>query len=215
MKTRILILGAAGEIGRLMTDLLLKQTDASLVLYARNAHSRLKVTDKDRITLVDGDFNEENKLTKAMKDVTIVYVNHMADKEAIQAIASAMKSSGITRVIAATILGIYDEVPGAFGNWNKQMVGARRIHEVAEATKLFENQFFDYTLLRLTWLYNENGNTSYMLTQKGQPFIGAQVTRQAVAKLILDIVTSEDSRFVKQSLGVSEPDTNWDKPSFY
>jgi hypothetical protein len=58
-------------------------------------------------------------------------------------------------------------------------------------------------------------NTNYMLTQKGEPFVGAEVTRQAVAQLIVDIVSADDSRFIKKSLGVSESKTDWDKPSFY
>ena len=212
---KMLILGAAGEISRMLTDLFLKQTDANVVLFARNAHARLSVTDRTRETLIDGDFKEDEKLKEAMPGVDVVYINSMGDKEAMLAIANAMKSTGIKRVVGATILGIYDEVPGAFGNWNRRMVGLGRIRQVAEATKVFEDAAFDYTLLRLTWLYNQEGNTNYMLTQKGEPFVGAQITRQAVAKLIVDIITSIDDRFIKKSLGVSEPHTNWDKPSFY
>ncbi|WP_394334003.1 NAD(P)H-binding protein [Chryseolinea serpens] len=43
-----LILGAAGQIGKTLTDYLLKQTNHELVLYARNANRRLKVTDPKR-----------------------------------------------------------------------------------------------------------------------------------------------------------------------
>ncbi|MBO3272365.1 hypothetical protein [Hymenobacter defluvii] len=52
----ILILGAAGEIARMATDSLLRQTDATLILYARSATSRLKVADAQRVRLVDSDF---------------------------------------------------------------------------------------------------------------------------------------------------------------
>jgi NAD(P)-dependent dehydrogenase (short-subunit alcohol dehydrogenase family) len=166
-KTKVLILGAAGEISRMMTDSLLQQTDTNIVLYARNAHGRLKVRDERREILIDGDFKDEEKLKEAMRDVDIVYTNDMGDKAAMLSIANAMRSAGIKRVIGATILGIYDEVPGAFGNWNKKMVGLGRIHQVAEATKVFEDPIFDYTLLRLTWLYNQERNTSFTLTQKG------------------------------------------------
>ena len=60
-----------------------------------------------------------------------------------------------------------------------------------------------------------DGNTAYTLTQKGEPFDGAQVTRQAVAQLIVDIVKDKSGRYSHTSLGVGEPNTNWDKPSFY
>lgn len=212
---KILILGAAGQISRMATTQLLRQTDADLVLYARRATSRLKAADPQRVRLVDGDFTDAQTLTKAMQGVDVVYINAAGDKAAKQVIAGAMQAAGVKRVIDAAILGIYDEVPGAFGKWNTRMVGASRIRQVAEATSVFENEAFDYTILRLTWLYNQEGNTKYILTQKGEPFVGAQVTRQAVAQLIVDIVTASDNRFVKTSLGVSEPNTDWDKPSFY
>jgi nucleoside-diphosphate-sugar epimerase len=212
---KILILGAAGQISRMATDLLLRQTDASLVLYARRATSRLKAADPQRVRLVDGDFTNTQTLRETMQGVDVVYINAAGDKAAKQVIAQAMQAAGVARVIEAAILGIYDEVPGAFGNWNKGMVGPSRIRQVAEATRVFENEAFDYTILRLTWLYNQAGNTKYLLTQKNEPFVGAQVTRQAVAQLIVDIVTASDNRFVKTSLGVSEPNTDWDKPSFY
>jgi hypothetical protein len=211
----ILILGAAGQIGQMVTDMLLRNTDAKLILYACNASKRLKISNKQRVRVIDGNFNDLEKLKEQMNGVNVVYINSMGDKTAMECIANAMKSSGIRRIIGATILGIYDEVPGAFGKWNKKMVGLSRIRQVAEATSVFEQESFDYTLLRLTWLYNQEGNTNYMLTQKEEPFIGAQVTRQAVAQLIVDIVTADDSRFIKKSLGVSEPNTDWGKPSFY
>lgn len=211
----ILILGAAGQIGRMATESLLRQTDASLLLYARKASSRLKTADPQRVRLVDGDFTDTQTLAEHMQGVDVVYINAAGDLDAMRGIAKVMQAAGVKRVIDASILGIYDEVPGAFGKWNKRMVGAGRIRQVAEATSVFENEAFDYTILRLTWLYNQEGNTKYRLTQKGEPFVGAQVTRQAVAQLLVDIITATDNRFVKTSLGVSEPDTDWDKPSFY
>ncbi|WP_139926338.1 NAD(P)H-binding protein [Hymenobacter sp. DG01] len=211
----ILLLGAAGQIGQMATDSLLRQTDATLILYARRASTRLKATDPQRVRLVDGDFSDVPALTKLLQEVDIVYINAAGDKAAKQGIAAAMQAAGVKRVIEASILGIYDEVPGAFGKWNTRMVGGNRIRQVAEATRVFENEAFDYTILRLTWLYNQAGNTAYQLTQKGEPFVGTQVTRQAVAQLLVDIVTATDDRFKQKSLGVSEPNTDWDKPSFY
>nr|WP_243900375.1 NAD(P)H-binding protein [Hymenobacter defluvii] len=150
-----------------------------------------------------------------MQGVDVVFITAAGDTAAKQRIAAAMQAADVTRVIDTSILGIFDEVPGAFGKWNARMVGVSRIRQVAEATRVFENEAFDYTILRLTWLYNQAGTTAYLLTQRGEPFVGTQVTRQAVAQLIVDIVTAPDERFVQKSLGVSEPNTDWDKPSFY
>jgi nucleoside-diphosphate-sugar epimerase len=211
----ILILGAAGQIARLLTDKLLEQTDHSLVLYARNADRRLQVTAPERVKVISGDFTDQVSLRAAMEHVDLIYLNSMGDVEASKAIVSEMDSAGLDRIVAASILGIYDEVPGDFGNWNKRMVGADRIREQAESVSLIEIPQLNYTILRLTWLYNKNNRNQYMLTDKGTAFEGAQVTRQAVSQLIMDIINDTTGRFNKTSLGVSEPDTNWDKPSFY
>ncbi len=198
---KILILGAAGQIGRMLAKDLIEQTENDLVLYARNASNRLKGLTSERVSLVNGDFSDYVHLVNAMKGV--------------ETIIKAMKAVGIKRIIAASILGIYDEVPGAFGDWNRHMVGDKGIQLHKETVALVETPELDYTILRLTWLYNQPGNCKYHLTKKNEPFQGVQVTRQAVSQLIVDILKDHKGQFIKSSLGVSEPDTNWDKPSFY
>ncbi|CAH0144759.1 hypothetical protein SRABI96_00554 [Peribacillus sp. Bi96] len=213
---KILILGAAGQITRMLTNELLNKTDHSIVLYARNGHKRLTIIDDSREVIFDGDFKDRDELIDAMKDVDLVYINDMGDEESTKTIIDAMHNAGVRRVIAASILGIYDEVLGAFGEWNKRMIGgSTRMRSQIESARLLENSNLDYTLLRITWLYNQAGNTKYMITQKGEPFKGAQVTRQAVTQLIMDIIEEKSDKYLQASLGVSEPDTDWAKPSFY
>ncbi|MCY7939618.1 NAD(P)H-binding protein [Bacillus inaquosorum] len=213
---KILILGAAGKIARMLTNELLEKTDHSIVLYARNSHKRLTSMDNSREVIFDGDFKDKDTLIDAMKDVDLVYINDMGDEESTKAIIDAMHDAGVRRVIAASVLGIYDEVPGTFGKWNKRMIGGSpRMRSQIESARMLENSNLDYTLLRLTWLYNQAGNTKYMITQKGEPFKGAQVTRQAVTQLIMDIIEEKSNKYLQASLGVSEPDTDWAKPSFY
>lgn len=213
---KILILGAAGQIARMLRNELINKNDHSIVLFARNGYQRLNVQDDKREVIFDGDFKDKDKLIDAMKDVDLVYINDMGDDKSTKTIIDAMQIAGVKRVIAASILGIYDEVPGAFGEWNKRMIGGSpRMQSQIESARLLENSNLDYTLLRLTWLYNEIGNTNYMITQKGEPFIGAQVTRQAVTQLIMDIMGEKSDKYLQTSLGVSESDTDWAKPSFY
>lgn len=212
---KILILGAAGEIGRLFTDYLLEQTGHELVLYARNADRRLKIKAPNRETLVSGDFLDYALLVEAMKNVDFIYLNDMNNKGGVRNVVNAMKETGVTRIAVASILDIYDEVPGAFGAWNRRMLGENGIRLHKETAALVEIPELDYTILRLTWLYNQEGNQDYLLTSKGEPFKGAQVTRQAVAQLMVDIIEDASGKYIQKSLGVGEPDTDWDKPSFY
>ena len=211
---KILILGAAGQIGRMVTTKLLEETNHQVILYARNAHSRLGTSDPGRVEIVDGDFNDQEKLDNVMHEVDLVYLNDMNSPTATAAIITSMKKAGVPTIIGATILGIYDEVAGEFGKWNTRMVGTAGIDRHKESAEIIEASGVNYTLLRLTWLYNQKDNEDYMTTEKGEPFIGAQVTRQAVTLLIMQIIENPN-QFKNSSLGVSEPDTDWPKPSFY
>lgn len=209
---KVLILGAAGQVSRMLTERLLNESDTEITLYARQANSRLKVS-SERVKIIDGDFHDKSKLVEAMSEIDIVYLNDMRDAQATQSIVSAMDEAGVKRLIGATVLGIYDEVTGAFGRWNDAMVGSSA-PLYKSAAKVVEDSDLDYTLLRLTWLYDQEGNEEYELTEKGEPFIGAQVTRQAVSRLIMDLL-ADNTKYICESLGVSEPDTDFEKPSFY
>lgn len=54
--------------------------------------------------------------------------------------------------------------------------------------KLVDESGLDYTYLRMTWLYNQEGNRSYKLIPQREPYKGAQVTRQAVAQYVMDLL---------------------------
>ncbi|AEB74026.1 NAD(P)H-binding protein [Lentilactobacillus buchneri] len=213
MKT-VLILGAAGQIPSFLIPQLLKQTDFNLKLYARNATSRLHVTDPKRETVIDGDFNDHDTLNKAMDGVDAVYLNEMRDITSVKNIIEAMDANHVRQFIGATVLGIEDEVKGAFGQWNTSMIESS-ITKRKTTAKAIEDSDLTYTLLRLAWLYNKDGNTNYELTESGEPFGGTEVTRQAVAQLIIDILNDNSRKFTRKSIGVNEPNTKFDKPSFY
>ena len=212
----ILILGAAGQVAQMLRKNLLNETNHSLLLYARNAQHRIMDLDDRREKTIDGDFLDEERLNQAMKKADLVYLNDMGNTEAVKMILSLMDKNGVKRFVGTSILGIYDEVFGPFGKWNDEMIGSsKRMMAQKESAKLIEESDLDYTLLRLTWLYNQVGNESYSLTSKGQPFIGAQVTRQAVARLLTTII-QDDQSYIDKSLGVYEPGSEkLSKPSFY
>lgn len=214
---KILILGAAGQIAQLVTKDLLKESNHELVLFARNASRRLNNYQDDRVTLIDGDFNDRTTLQDAMKGIDLIYLNDMGDSKAIKNIIETMKEQNVNKIIGASILGIYDEVTGKFGEWNNQMIGhSQRLDEQKLSAKTIENSGLSYTLLRLTWLYNDNNDEDYALTEKGEPFVGAEISREAVTKLIKDIIADHSNSFIERSIGVYRPGSEkLNKPSFY
>ncbi|WP_419883487.1 NAD(P)H-binding protein [Peribacillus sp. B-H-3] len=117
---KVLILGAAGQIARMLRKELFNETVHSIVLYARDSHKRLTINDDNREVIFDGDFKDKEKLLNAMRDADLVYINDMGDDKSTKTIIDALYDAGVRRVIAASVLGIYDEMPGAFGKWNKR-----------------------------------------------------------------------------------------------
>ncbi|MFC4760498.1 NAD(P)H-binding protein [Fructobacillus durionis] len=209
---KILILGAAGQIAHQLTERLLNERDDQLTLYARRANERLsEYKNNPRVKIVDGDFSNEALLKEIMpgQDVVFVYSDH--DTEPI---LEAMKASGIKRIIIAGVLGVYGEVAGKFGEWNRSMIGdaspARH-----QNLQMIEDSGLDYTYMRMSWLYNQKGNVAYATTQKGEPFVGAQVTREAIVQYVLDLLDNP-KRDIQASVGIYEPGSEkLDKPSFY
>lgn len=209
----VILLGATSNISKYLIPMLLKETDVHLTLFARNANKRLtQFNNNSRITLFDGNWNEPEDLNQAIAGQDIVYLATGHFVEANQNVVQAMKQNKVSRLIVAGGLGIYDEVAGKFGQWNARMMGNYTV--IKQAAAVIDNSGLDYTFFRMTWLYNQDGNYNYQIVPQGQPMKGTQVTRQAVAKLITDIV-KQPTLYAKQSIGVVEPNTEWDKPSFY
>jgi uncharacterized protein YbjT (DUF2867 family) len=193
--TKILILGANGQVARHTTQELLRDTDAKLTLYLRRA-SRLKNPDPARVTIVDGDVLDSSKLKSAMEGQDVVYANLAGDmKSAAEHIVDAMHAAGVKRLIFISSMGIYGEVPGE--HYRRVLDPHRDSAAAIEASDL------EYTILRPGWFKNEP-KVSYQLTKKGEPFKGHDVTLDSLSDLITKLATTAGLH-VRESLGVSSP----------
>ncbi|MGJ0381476.1 SDR family oxidoreductase [Lactiplantibacillus paraplantarum] len=210
---KVILLGATSNISAFLIPRLLEESDIELTLFARNASRRLlQYSDHNRVTLIDGNWNNLSDLETAINGQDIVYLATGHFTTANQNVVSTMKTDGVDRLIAAGGLGIYDEVAGKFGIWNAQMMGDYT--EIKRAAQVIDDSGLNYTFLRMAWLYNNDQHLDYKVIPQGTPFKDTQVTRQAVAKLIADII-KDPVLYQRTSIGVAEPNTAWDKPSFY
>ena len=212
---KIVILGAAGQISRKLTDALLAQTEHDLVLFGRNLKKRLAVTDSERVRLVEGGFEDQDALMGAIEGSDVVYLNAMEDLAHTTAVVDAMKATGVKRLIGASMAGIEKEVPSPLVDWTAAILPASYIRGEEESADLVKASDLDYTLLRLTWLYDEEGSTNYELVPSGQEFKDAEVSREGVVAAILEILADQSGRFNRATFGVGEPGTHYPKPSFY
>ena len=190
---RVLILGANGQLARHTTTFFLKETDATLTLFLRNAR-RLKNTDPKRATIIDGDVTDRAALLAAMQGQDVVYANLSGDmaKQA-RAIVDAMHACGLKRLIFISSMGIYGEVPGE--KYRSVLDPYRDSAAVIEASDL------DYTILRPGW-FTQDATIDYRITQKGEPFHGHDVSLNSLSDLIVKLALSP-TLHVRCSLGVS------------
>ena len=211
-KKNILILGAGGKIARQAIDLLLKKKDYHLTLYLRRA-KRLSKIHGSNVQVIEGDVLNFKKLKEAMVGQNVVYANldGKLEKQS-KNILKAMTEWDIKRLIFITSLGIYDEVPGKFGVWNKKMIG-KYLVPYRKAAAIIEASDTSYTILRPAWLTDDN-EIDYETTQKNKPFKGTEVSRKSVAALVVKLI-GNPRLAIRKSLGVNKPNTDGDKPSFY
>jgi uncharacterized protein YbjT (DUF2867 family) len=209
---KVLVLGAGGQIAHWVIEMLANNDAVKPTLFLRHTR-KLKGNAPRNAQVIQGDVLNREQLNHAMAGQDIVYANLTRGDIDAQAanIVKAMNEAGVKRLIFVASLGIYDEVPGKFGAWNRREIGAylppfRRAADVIEASGL------DYTILRPAWL-NDKDEVDYETTERNEPFKGTEVSRKSVAALIAKIIASPklDSR---SNLGVNKPNTDGSKPAF-
>lgn len=208
--TRVAVLGASGRIATHVVEQLGLREDIDLTLVLRNAARLATVPEGARV--LEGDVLDRSLLTEALRDQDVVYANLSGDvADQARAIIEVMDEVGTTRLIFVTSIGILDEVPGAFGEWNRQMIGSM-LTEYREASDVIEASDLDYTVLRPAWL-TDDGDAEYEVTERDEPFRGTEVSRRGVAAFVIDLIDSPQAH-LRANLGVNKPGTDGDKPSF-
>lgn len=211
--TKVLILGAHGQIAQLVERQLLLNTDAQLTLFLRQSQ-RLVSLKSDHVQLIEGDATDTAKLQLAMQGQEIVYANLAGDsiEEQARAVVAALQAARLKRLIWISSLGIYDEVPGKFGEWNKQILGDYLV-TYRNAARILEGSSLDYTIIRPAWLTNKD-EVDYEMTQKSEPFRGTEVSRKSVAAFVVKLIQHPE-RELRHSVGLDKPGTEGDKPAWY
>ncbi|QQN68201.1 SDR family oxidoreductase [Comamonas testosteroni] len=209
--TKVLILGASGQIARWAVQMLGEQKDVEQTLLVR-APEKLSGHEPANAKVVIGDVMDRKLLAQIMQGHDVVYANLAGEVDTqTERILAAMQSKGVKRLIFVNSLGIYDEVPGKFGEWNRREIG-QYLPPYRKSADLIEASDTDYTILRAAWLQDED-EVDYEVTARNEPFKGTEVSRKSVAALVADLVRHPE-RLVRANVGVSKPNTEGDKPAF-
>ncbi len=211
MITKVLVLGAGGAIAHHVISFLLKNKNIQLTLFARNLEQLNNF--KSSAKLIEGDVLSEEDINNAINGQDIVYANLSGSVDQMaKKIVEAMNANGVKRLIFVTALGIYNEVPGKFGEWNNRMIGSELVR-YRKAADIIEKSSLDYTIVRPSWLTDKD-ETDYETTQKGEKFTGTEVARKAVGAYIASVIENP-SNDVRASVGVQKAGSEGDKPAFY
>ncbi|KRL97577.1 NAD(P)H-binding protein [Levilactobacillus hammesii] len=208
---KVLILAANSRIAQIVTTRLLSEgrfDNVILTLGVRH-HDRLAKLDSKRVHVVEADLRDLTSLNKVLVGQNLVFVatvDYSRNSQVTQNVIAAMQANQVSRVIFSNILGIYDEVPGAFGKWNhEQALVQPYLASGRNSDRLLRDSGLVYTTLRLPWL-NDHNEINYQITTKGEPYIGTSVSRRSISDVVLKIIADPDFA-ANDSIGIGDPDT--------
>ncbi|MEV6699520.1 NAD(P)H-binding protein [Streptomyces sp. NPDC051453] len=210
MATRVLILGAGGQIARWAVEMLGGE-DVQLTLLVRDRSRLGEVPQSAHV--MQGDVMNEEILQEAVRGQDVVYANLAGNlDEQARHIVHALRKASVRRPIFVTALGIYDEVPGEFGRWNAQAIGSSVLETYRAAADAITASDLDYTVLRPAWLSDED-EIDFEVTQRDEPFKGTVVSRKSVAALAVQII-KDPNLWMRADLGVNKPGSDGNRPAF-
>lgn len=209
----VILIGANGSTSKEIIPRLLEQEDVRLTLFLRRA-SRMKDMQSDRVNVVDGDAANLADLTRAIggQDIVISTMGGMDLHANTANITRAMKEVGARHLVVISAGGIYDELPEPFNAWDMGMVGQYRPINLKTA-EVAERSGLTYTVLRPVWLTSKPTEV-FQLTRKGETFKGTETSRASIGRFVADLV-KDPQRYANQNLGISQPDTDGDRPAAY
>lgn len=210
MTKNVLIMAANGQISRLVVARLLSEpefSDVVLTLFVRQAAQVADLQSDARVSVFEGSLDNLSDVTAAMAGQDMVFVgvvDHSKDNLHTKNVIVGMKQADVQRVIYANVLGIYGEVPGGFGTWNRATIGSG-LPTAEKSDRLLAESGLDYTTLRIPWLNNRE--VKYVITHKDEPYIGVSGSRKSIADVIVRIISDFD--FLKNdSVGIADPETD-------
>lgn len=206
--TNVLVIGASSRIALWADPMLVNDPDVNVTLFVRQAQ-RLGPSLQTQ-NIITGDATNLDDVSAAVKGQDIVYASLAGEvvKQA-QTIVKAMDANNVKRLLWTSSLGIYDEVPGKFGEWNKQILGDY-LTKYRQAADIITASDLDYTIIWPAWLTDDD-ESDYEVTRGDEPFKGTEVSRRSVAEYAVSLI-NDPTKDKRESVGLDKANTEGDKP---
>lgn len=199
---KILILGATGTFGKsLVKRLCDSDKNYHLTLTSRHATDCYDCNEQCRV--VDCDATKEENLRHIIKDCDVVYCAISGKDLPFIAgnIVSAMKETGVRRLLFMGAVGIYDEIPQNMDDEDNVRNNPEQVPN-REAADIVESSGLNYTILRPGYL-QDGDKEDFTLTFKGEQAKGYISTIPSVVELAVRLI-DEDLLYIGQSVGITK-----------
>lgn len=188
--TKIIIIGATGGLAQYVIETAKKMDNIQLTLFARTP-GNLSAKISEGTTVLQGDAMNVNELKKAIAGQDLVYVNLSGDLDRMtQNIITAMKETGVKRIVAISSIGIYGEP------LQPVLKPYRKLADNIEASRL------DYTIIRPNWFTSGN-EIDYHITRKPEPEVGGAVSQKSIAYFVTKIFANPELH-KNENVGISK-----------
>lgn len=188
--TKIIIIGATGSLAQYVISEAKKSDNLELTLFARNP-AKLPEKLSEGCKIVQGDALKISDLKNAIAGQDIVYVNLAGDLDTMsQNIISAMKETGVKRIVAISFIGIYDIPTPSI------LVPYRKLADNIETSGL------DYTIIRPNW-FTMGDEVNYHITEKPEKEVGGAVSRKSIANFIVKVFINPEL-YKSKNVGISK-----------
>ncbi|MBZ1507354.1 SDR family oxidoreductase [Leuconostoc mesenteroides] len=202
MTKNILILGANGQIAKIVVDIL-ANTDTKITLTSLHARPEKSIKSLDA--------TKKENLVRALKDIDIVYANIGAEgrqKKTANALVNAMHTAGVKRLIWVATIGIYNEIATETADIWRNILGTpdnenTYMGDQAAAAKRIEESQLDYTIIRPNELTDDNKMQQVNVqTDPHEKIIGGPITRTSVAEFIAQLLLNPEQH-IAESVAIS------------
>ena len=185
---KVIVIGASGSLASHVIEAI---KSADLTLFVRKKSRLAPHLTEDR-KIIEGDAMNYESVKNAIAGHDIVYVNLTGDLETMgKNIVTAMRKTGVKRIIAISSIGIYERP------LKPVLIPYKALADVVESSGL------DYTILRPDW-FTSNNEINYAITHKGEPETGSAISRKSIASFVASIIDNPELH-KNSNLGISKP----------